>query len=108
MTRAAPLKMIPALLLATALLSCGGDEHTPDLDAWHRAWVTERGFEPEEMDGYVDALLDICESDNRVFELTVALGLDDGDTADQWRLDIEHACPSRINQLEEALHVMGE
>lgn len=98
------MRLALAALVATfALSGCG---HEPDEEAW-RADLAAVGVEPADWDGYVEVVTEQqCAFDD--MEAYVATGRDAGESDVVMRIDFEHACPDRVDELEDAMAAVDE
>ncbi|RKS06786.1 hypothetical protein DFP74_2431 [Nocardiopsis sp. Huas11] len=93
---ALPLMTAAGLLAATACSSQAYDQ-----DA-HRQALEDHGVSvPEDMNGVTAAVEAACESDDP--SLVVFDFLNEGGSPDALRIGIEHMCPERVEEFEDAL-----
>lgn len=86
-------------LPALALLAAAGCGHQVDEDAW-RADLERDGVLVADWSSYAEVWAEQCGADDDELELFVAVGLDSGSTRDEFRTNIRHACPDRLEDLE--------
>lgn len=89
-----------ALVAALALAGCSDAEHEVDEGAW-RTDLAAAGVTPVDWDEYRAATEDMCESDR--LDLQVAANRDARITDRAMLVDFEHACPGRVDELEDAM-----
>lgn len=85
-------------VIAIVLSGCG---NSVDEDAWRADVEAEQGGPLTDWATYRDVWTEVCDKDEQAFALFVAVGLDQGETLDHIRLNVRHACPDRLVEVED-------
>jgi hypothetical protein len=86
-----------AAVIVFGLTACGS---SVDEEAWRADVEAELGAPVADWAMYRDVWTDVCDDDEDAFALFVAVGLDQGESLDQMRTNIKHACPDRLVEVE--------
>src|SRR5688572_14345888 len=97
--------ILVALVACVALGGCGNDV---DEVEWQQDVEQELGQPVSDWPAYRDVWVDTCEEDDGVFDLFVAGIMDEGTSVDVIRTNVRHACPDRLEQVEETLDGVEE
>ena len=91
-----------AAVAAVALLAgCGGTD--VDRDEW-RSDLQALGYESPDMERLADLYAERCDEDADALALFLAVGEDAGELdLESIRVNFRHACPERLDVLEEAV-----
>lgn len=89
---------VVAVVLSLSAAGCGQDV---DEDAWRADVEEEQGQAVGDWPTYRDVWVRTCEGSETGFGLFIATALDGGYTLDSLRLNVRHACPDRLDELEE-------
>lgn len=89
------------IALAALLTTAGCSAHEVDEAAW-KADLAEVGVTPGHWRDFADIWHEQC-ADEEGLPYFVAVGLDEGNDPAIYRVSIEHACPDRLDDVEQLL-----
>lgn len=104
-----PRHGLGAIIAVMALAACGSTENEVDRDAWAADLAQHMDVvDTDALDRFQDLFIERCEQqDEDGFALMAAMDLDSGRSPEWVRVNVEHACPDRLDELDETLTLLG-
>lgn len=99
------IRITGLVIVGLLLTGCGNQV---DEEAWRADVESDIGHSISDWPTYRDAWVDNCGAGDSEFGLFVAASMDAGTSEGEARTNIRHACPDRLETLEDALAGMGD